>query len=258
MSANFEQAYNILQTLNIDLQGFNNYLTEKLNISMIKKEVKDITKEENKKDEKIKFCSLFANKKAKWGDYEDEDAVSVISDTTSSTCSIADVVSIISETTSSTCSATDTVSMETSSDTSSTPLNFLSVVSSTSMESEGFKTCVSKKIQRKQVILNKSTNPMFEDYGLCENKTVYNRMEFARAISEKWTLGTEYQIHPNAFCSTMMEGNVCKEYCECVHLHRCKFETDGKACTNSKCKFLHSRDMLTKEARSNFQQNLKY
>ena len=228
MNANFEQAFNILQTLNIDLQGFNNYLTNKLNATAINKEVKNV--------EKLSELPIFQKTNKKWGDYDDDDEV-----------------------TSNTCSVSDTVSLETSSNSESVSvsLNYLSAVSSAKKDTDGFKPYVSKKMHKKQNVRNEPTNPMLKDYGLDESHTVLNRMEFARAISEKWELGTDYQIHPNALCPTMMEGNICNEYCDCVHLHRCKYETSGKTCTNSNCKFLHARDMPTKEAHANFQRTIK-
>lgn len=228
MNANFEQAFNILQTLNIDLQGFNNYLTNKLNATAINEEVKNV--------EKLSELPIFQKTNKKWGDYDDDDEV-----------------------TSNTCSVSDTASLETSSnsESASVSMNYLSAVSNTKKDTDGFKPYVSKKMHKKQNVRNEPTNPMLKDYGLEESHTVLNRMEFARAISEKWELGTDYQIHPNALCPTMMEGNICNEYCECVHLHRCKYEISGKTCTNSNCKFLHARDMPTKEAQANFQRTIK-
>ena len=234
MNANFEQAFNILQTLNIDLQGFNNYLTNKLNATAINKEVKNV--------EKLSELPIFQKTNKKWGDYDDDDEV-----------------------TSNTCSVSDTVSLETSSNSESVSLNYLSAVSSAKNDTDGFKPYVSKKMHKKQNVRNEPTNPMLKDYGLDESHTVLNRMVFARAITEKWEIGTDYQIHPDALCPTMMEGNICNEYFECVHLHRCKYvhlhrckyETSGKICTNSNCKFLHARDMPTKEAHANFQRTIK-
>lgn len=243
MNANFEQAYNILQTLNIDLQGFNNYLINILKADAIKMEVKEVAKKIDNKQ----FSIIFPTTKAKWGDYEDEDATSIISDTTS----------IISDTTSTTCSISETASIPSTLDVNSKSLNYLSVVSGTSMESDGFKQPISKKTQRKHVILNASTNPMFKNYGLSEDQTVFDKKDMSIAIKEKWIIGTDFQIHTDAFCPTMMEGCNCKGHCDYVHLFHCKFETESKKCTNSKCTFLHSRDMITKEARANFQRNLK-
>ena len=234
MNANFEQAFNILQTLNIDLQGFNNYLTNKLNATAINKEVKNV--------EKLSELPIFQKTNKKWGDYDDDDEV-----------------------TSNTCSVSDTVSLETSSNSESVSLNYLSAVSSAKNDTDGFKPYVSKKMHKKQNVRNEPTNPMLKDYGLDESHTVLNRMVFARAITEKWEIGTDYQIHPDALCPTMMEGNICNEYFECVHLHRCKYvhlhrckyETSEKTCTNSNCIFLHARDMPTKEAHANFQRTIK-
>ena len=235
MNANFEQAFTILKTLNIDLQGFNTYLNNNLIANAIKKDIKEVIKKE--------LVVTIPSKSTRWGDSDDSDGFP-FSDTASSS----------SDTTS---SSTDVPIIPSTSSTISKPLNYLSVVSSAKEDSEGFEQYSSKKIQKKHVVLSSSTNPMFKDYGLNEDQTVCDRKDMATAISDKWTLGTDYQIHPNAFCPSMMEGNICKEYCTSVHLHRCKYETDGKVCTNSSCKFLHSRDMPTKEARANFQRNLK-
>jgi hypothetical protein len=254
MCATYEQAYTILKTLNIDLQGFNDYLANILNANAIKKEVKDDIKKEAKKEVKQentnKLFAILSTKTGRWGDCDDETASSM-SDTLSST----------SETVS---SSSDGVSIPSTMDTNSKTLNYLSVVSSMKEDSEGFEQHVSKKTQKKNATLSVSNHPMFKDYGLADDQTVYDRKDMATAFSEKWTLGTDYQIHPNAFCPSMMEGNICKEYCtyahlnrcKYVHLHRCKYETDGKVCTNSSCTFLHARDMRTKEAKANFQRTM--
>ena len=225
MSANFEQAFNILKTLNIDLQGFNNYLTNELNATAINKEVK--------KDAQPVEFPIFQKTNKKWGDYDDE------------------------EVTNSTCSISDTASLETSSNSEYVSLNYLSAISSTKKDSDGFKPYVSKKMYKKENVCNEPTNPMFKDYGLDESQIVLNRMMFARVINEKWVLGVDYQIHPDALCPIMMNGINCNEYCECVHIHRCKYETSGKVCSNSNCQFLHAKDMPTKEARANFRRAMK-
>lgn len=245
MSITFEQAYNMLQTLNIDFQGFNNYLNDILNTD-INKSAKDDIKKETKKEDIIKLVTNISNKSTRWADYDDED-----DDTESSTSETLSNVSDVAN------SISDTTSVKSTLNIDSKPMNYLSVASESNMESEGFKCYTSKKNQQKNVIINKSTNPMFQDYGLDDNQTVYDRKDMALAISEKWIIGTEYQIHPNAFCPTMMNGCICTNYCTHVHLHNCKFEINGKTCKNSKCQFLHSRDMPTKEAYANHQQNLK-
>jgi len=247
MNANFEQAFTILKTLNIDLQGFNTYLNNKLNANAIKKDNKgDIKKEatkEVKQDNINNLLAILSTKTGRWGDCDDSDGFT-FSDTASST----------SETVS---SSSDGVSIPSTMDTNSKTLNYLSVVSSMKEDSEGFEQHVSKKNLKKHVILNSSTNPMFKNYGLPEDQTVYDRKDMATSIFEKWVIGTDFQIHPDAFCSTMMAGNICTGYCEYVHLHYCKFETDCKSCLNYNCGFLHARDMPTKDAKINFQRNLK-
>ena len=245
MSITFEQAYNMLQTLNIDFQEFNNYLTDKLNAN-INKTTKEDIKKETKQEDMTKLLTKISNKSTRWADYDDDN-----NDTESST---SEALSNVSDFAS---SISDTTSMKSTLSIDSKSMNYLSVASESNMESDGFKCHTSKKNQQKNVIINKSTNPMFQDYGLDDNQTVYNRKDMSLAISEKWTIGTEYQIHPNAFCPTMMNGCICTNYCTHVHLHNCKFEINGKTCKNAKCQFLHSRDMPTKEARANYQQNLQ-
>ena len=238
MNANFEQAFTILKTLNIDLQGFNTYLNNKLNANAIKKDIKEVIKKE--------LVVIIPPKSKRWADYDD----SVDSDG----ISYSETVSCSSDTTS---SSTDVPIIPTTSSTISKPLNYLSIVSSAKEDAEGFEQYSSKKIQKKHVVLSSSTNPMFKDYGLNEDQTVFDKKDMSTAIKEKWTIGTDFQIHPDAFCPTLMEGCHCSGYCDYVHLYHCKFETESKKCTNSKCTFLHSRDMPTKESRSNFQRNLK-
>ena len=235
MNANFEQAFTILKTLNIDLQGFNTYLNNKLIANAIKKDIKEVIKKE--------LVVIIPSKSKCWDDVEDSDGFP-FSDTASSS----------SDTTS---SSTDVPIIPTTSSTISKPLNYLSIVSSAKDDAEGFEQYSSKKIQKKHVVLSSSTNPMFKDYGLNEDQTVFDKKDMSTAIKEKWTIGTDFQIHPDAFCPTLMEGCHCSGYCDYVHLYHCKFETESKKCTNSKCTFLHSRDMPTKESRSNFQRNLK-
>ena len=219
MNANFEQAFTILKTLNIDLQVFNTYLNNKLIANAIKKDIKK------------ELVVIIPSKSKCWDDVEDSDGFP-FSDTASS-------------------------SSDTTSSSISKPLNYLSIVSSAKDDAEGFEQYSSKKIQKKHVVLSSSTNPMFKDYGLNEDQTVFDKKDMSTAIKEKWTIGTDFQIHPDAFCPTLMEGCHCSGYCDYVHLYHCKFETESKKCTNSKCTFLHSRDMPTKESRSNFQRNLK-
>ena len=235
MNANFEQAFTILKTLNIDLQGFNTYLNNKLNADAIKKDIKEVIKKE--------LVVIIPSKAKCWDDVEDSDGFP-FSDTASSSSDTAS-------------SSTDVPIISTTSSTISKPLNYLSIVSSAKEDIEGFEQCISKKTQKKHVVLSSSTNPMFKDYGLNEDQTVFDKKDMSTAIKEKWTIGTDFQIHPDAFCPTLMEGCHCSGYCDYVHLFHCKFETENKKCTNAKCTFLHSRDMPTKEARSNFQRNLK-
>ena len=238
MNANFEQAFTILKTLNIDLQGFNTYLNNKLNANAIKKDIKEVIKKE--------LVVIIPPKSKRWADYDDSVDSDGISYSETASCS--------SDTTS---SSTDVPIIPTTSSTISKPLNYLSIVSSAKEDAEGFEQYSSKKIQKKHVVLSSSTNPMFKDYGLNEDQTVFDKKDMSTAIKEKWTIGTDFQIHPDAFCPTLMEGCHCSGYCDYVHLYHCKFETESKKCTNSKCTFLHSRDMPTKESRSNFQRNLK-
>ena len=63
MNANFEQAFTILKTLNIDLQGFNTYLNNKLNANAIKKDIKEVIKKE--------LVVIIPPKSKRWADYDD-------------------------------------------------------------------------------------------------------------------------------------------------------------------------------------------
>lgn len=228
MAITFEQAYAMLNTLNVDIKGFNEYLSNMLKeTTPVINDSKTITKVS------IKTPSV----KKSWADYEDDDAFPLVE-------------------TESSHSDTTFVSEDNSISSSiSEKSSFATVALKNSDSVENFQPVVKKSVKKN--IVPTITNPMLKDYGLSEGNTVFNGQEMAIAIKEKWVLGTEYQIDYNSLCPTMMAGLICNEYCDHVHLHRCNYEKKTEGCKNLNCKFLHARDMPDSKAKSNFRKTLQ-
>jgi hypothetical protein len=228
MAITFEQAYAMLNTLNIDIKGFNEYLNNVLkeNTTIINDSTK-ITNTSIKKP--------FVKKS--WADYEDEDDFPLVE--TKSVNSDTTFVSEDNSTSSSICNKN----------------SFATIALKNSDSIENFQSIV-KKSSKKNTI-STITNPMLKNYGLSECNTVFNGQEMAIAIKEKWELGVEYQIDYNSLCPTMMAGFVCNPYCNYIHLHRCNYEKQTDGCKNSNCRFLHARDMPNSKAKSNFRKTLQ-
>lgn len=260
MSITFEQVYSMLQTLNIDIKKFNEYLSNTL----------EKTNNENKIINKPNIINTVVKseiKKVCWGDMEDECGYPY-SDTMSMTSISSDEKSCLSaiSDTSSECEKifehpisknTQPKPILTNHELNTNKKSYINVISNTSNECEkSFKYPTSKKNNKKYINKNTSTNPILQDYGLDANKTVFNGKEMAIVLKEKWELGTEYQLDYDSLCPTMMSGNICTKYCEYIHLQICKFEYNSNKCTKTECMFLHARDLPNAMAKKNFKINV--
>lgn len=228
MSATFEQAYAILNTLNIDIKEFNNYLNDILN------NTNDDTKKNinnNNKNTKISFLNINTNKK--WGDYDDDDDFITEDIKENDEDIVNDEKEILID--------NNTIKKEHS---------FANIVSKYVENDPTFQQVCNKTT--KKSMKNTCTNPMLQDYGLENEKKVYTAEDMSIVIKQKLKLGVDFQIDYDSLCPTMMNGLICDSYCNYVHLHRCKYEKNKNTCLNSKCNFLHSRDMPNSEAKFNF------